>query len=165
MGKTNHNDHFHLILGFDRLVRLLGSGLFQSSKLQGANTLYQTSTWLQTTKRSDHNWIRWAQRLPHLRLLHGPGYWKRLERKPHQLLSMNRLTGSNSQREDPNGRLNANLGYCLGIFCNSAVVLKCNIIIYLVRVVRCPCTIGSSYNGQLMQRIAIVFSLRIKLTM
>merc|ERR1711942_619999 len=97
MGKINHNGLFNPILGFDWLMRLLGSGRLQSSKLQSSklqsselqspklqspklqspDTLRQTSAGLQATKHSDQNRIRWSKRLPQLQLLRETSSWLR----------------------------------------------------------------------------------------
>merc|ERR1711942_396144 len=86
-----HDGLIHPILGFDCLMRLLGSGRLQSSKLQSSklqssklqsselqssklqspDTLRQTSAGLQATQSTAYNRMGWSQRLPHFQLLHG----------------------------------------------------------------------------------------------
>merc|ERR1711942_605971 len=82
-----HDGLIHPILGFDCLMRLLGSGRLQSSKLQSSklqssklqssDTLRQTSAGLQATKHSDQNRLRWSKRLPQLQLLRETASWLR----------------------------------------------------------------------------------------
>merc|ERR1711942_233852 len=92
-----HDGLIHPILGFDCLMRLLGSGRLQSSKLQSPklqssklqspklqssklqspDTLRQTSAGLQATKHSDQDRLRWSKRLPQLQLLRETASWLR----------------------------------------------------------------------------------------